>query len=135
ELRRWTLPGEPDSLHLNSLAMHRGRLLVSVFGDFDRHRGYKGLTRGAGRVLDLETGEAVVEGLSQPHSLKSDGDLLWLCDSEAHMQRAFDGAREMVAPPLGGYPRGLLLAGDVIHVGLSRARGDTTGSGQATLVV
>ena len=135
ELRRWTLPGEPDSLHLNSLAMHRGRLLVSVFGDFDRHRGYKGLTRGAGRVLDLETGEAVVEGLSQPHSLKSDGDLLWLCDSEAHMLRAFDGAREMVAHPLGGYTRGLLLAGDVIHVGLSRARGDTTGSGQATLVV
>ncbi|NLA67042.1 MAG: glycosyltransferase [Gammaproteobacteria bacterium] len=135
ELRRWTLPGEPDSIHLNSIAMHRGRLLVSVFGDFATHRGYKGLTRGAGRVLDLETSEVVVDGLSQPHSLTSDGDLLWLCDSEAHAIRAFDGAREVVAHDVGGYARGLLLAGDVVHVGLSRPRGEDAAGGATLLVL
>lgn len=137
EVRRWTLPGEPDSLHMNSLALHRGRLLVSIFGHFERHRGYKGQTRGAGRVIDLETSEVVVDGLSQPHSLRSDGDLLWLCDSEANAVRVYDGGREVASRPLGGYARGLLLADGVVHVGLSRARGDDSagGVGSAALLV
>lgn len=135
--RRWTLPGEPDSLHMNSIAMHRGRLLVSIFGQFSGYRGYKGATRGAGRVLDLETSEVVVDGLSQPHSLRSDGDLLWLCDSEAHTVRIYDGGKQVAARQLEGYARGLLLADGVAYVGLSRGREATAspGVGSATLLV
>ncbi len=38
ERRRWSFPGEPDSVHLNCLCLHRGRLLASMFGDFSEHR-------------------------------------------------------------------------------------------------
>jgi hypothetical protein len=53
-----------------------------MFGRFTKHRGYKGKTNGRGLVVDLETRKVVVKGLSQPHSLVSDGDNLLLCNSE-----------------------------------------------------
>lgn len=127
ETARWELPGAPDSVHVNSIVMHEGRLLASIFGWFDDHRGYKGATRGAGRVIDLETREDVLTGLSQPHSLRSDAGLLWVCDSEAGVLRAFDGGREVVARDMGGYARGLLVRDDVVVVGLSRSRGAAGG--------
>ena len=71
ETRRWALRGERDSAHLNSICFHGGRLLASRFGQFDTHRGYKGATAGAGEVFDVETGEVLLAGLSQPHSLAS----------------------------------------------------------------
>lgn len=127
ETARWELPGEPDSVHVNSIVLHEGRLLASIFGWFDGHRGYKGRTRGAGRVIDLETREDVLAGLSQPHSLRSHGGLLWVCDSEAGVLRAFDSGREVVARDMGGYARGLLVRDDVVVVGLSRSRGAAGG--------
>lgn len=127
EVGRWELPGEPDSVHVNSIVLHEGRLLASIFGWFEGHRGYKGATLGAGRVIDLETREDVLTGLSQPHSLRSHGGLLWVCDSEAGVLRAFEGEREVVARDLGGYARGLLVRDDVVVVGLSRSRGAAGG--------
>lgn len=128
ELRRWTLPGEADSQHLNSVCIHDGRVLVSRFGDFDRHRGYKGRTRGAGQVLDVETGEIVVGGLSQAHSLTSMGGLLWLCDSEAHRVCAY---RDFVLAQeihVGGYARGLAFGDTRLYVGISRSRNEANGA-------
>ena len=126
EEHRWQLPGEPDSVHVNSLVLHEGRLLASIFGWFDAHRGYKGRTRGAGRVIDLETRDDVVTGLSQPHSLRSHGGRLWVCDSEAGVLRAYEDGREVVARELGGYARGLLLDDGFVRVGLSRGRYDSS---------
>lgn len=122
ELKRWTLPGGPDSLHLNSVAMYRGRLVVSIFGHFSEYREYKGRTRGAGCVLDLESGEVLIRGLSQPHSLTVDGDRLWLCDSEAQALRVYENGRQVLERRLDGYVRGLLLGERYVHVGLSRTR-------------
>lgn len=124
ERRRWVFDGEPDSQHLNSVCVHDGRLLASRFGDFRTHRGYKGGTRGAGQVVDVETGDVVIEGLSQPHSLRSHAGLLWLCDSETHRVLAYRHGERVVEIPLGGYARGLLFDGEDVLVGLSRSRND-----------
>ena len=124
ELRRWTLPGEPDSQHLNSVCIHGGRTLASRFGRFDVHRGYKGATRGAGEVVDLETGEIVIAGLSQPHTLRSFDGLLWLCDSEAHAVRAYRDFEVAVDVGFDGYTRGLAFGPGHVYVGLSRSRND-----------
>ncbi len=132
EERHWRLPGEPDSVHLNSIVMHRGRLLASIFGAFETHRGYKGRTRGAGRVIDLETQDVVVDGLSQPHSLVSHDGLLWLCDSETGAVRAFDGGREVHRHAFEGYTRGLLFGAGLVCVGLSASRNVATASAVAT---
>ncbi|MBD7988513.1 glycosyltransferase [Luteimonas sp. Sa2BVA3] len=132
EERHWRLPGEPDSVHVNSIVMHRGRLLASIFGAFETHRGYKGRTRGAGRVIDLETQDVVVDGLSQPHSLVSHDGLLWLCDSESSAVRAFDGGREVHRHAFEGYTRGLLFGAGLVCVGLSASRNVATASAVAT---
>ena len=132
EVHRWQLPGEPDSVHLNSIVMHEGRLLGSIFGWFGEHRGYKGRTRGAGCVIDLESRDVVVDGLSQPHSLRSHDGLLWLCDSEARRVRVFEGRREVASRAFDGYTRGLLVHGDLVHVGLSASRNGDGGSAVTT---
>lgn len=135
ELRRWTLPGEPDSQHLNSICIHAGQILASRFGRFTGHRGYTGSTRGAGEVIDLETGEIVVSGLSQPHSLRSFDGLLWVCDSEAHALRAYRDFKLEVEVPLDGYARGLAFGPAHAYVGLSRSRNDSAhGVGKACIV-
>lgn len=124
ELERWTLPGEPDACHLNSLCLHQGRLLATRFGRFERHRGYKGETRGAGEVFDVRTGEVLVSGLSQPHSLREGAGLLWVCDSEARVLRGYRDFVQVEERAFEGYVRGLAFGADGIHVGLSRGRND-----------
>lgn len=135
-VRHWQLPGEPDSSHVNALCSHRGRLLASRFGQFTRHRGYKGATAGAGEIFDVETGDVVVQGLSQPHSVQSHLGDLWVCDSEAYTLRRFSGGGAGAgARALGGYARGLAFADDIAYVGLSRGRNDPgSGLGHAWLV-
>ena len=128
ELRHWSFPGEEDSQHINSFCVYRGRLLASRFGRFLVHRGYKGATRGAGEVFDVETGEVLLGGLSQPHSLHADGDRLWLCDSEAGTLRCYRGFEQAGAWHLGGYVRGLSIGGGVACVGLSRSRNAEPGA-------
>lgn len=130
ELGRWVpVEGEPDACHLNSIAFHGGRWLASMFGRFSRHREYKGRTAGAGEVVELATGRTVLGGLSQPHSLVSDGDRLWLCDSEAGVVRGYDrDLHEDVAIDLGRYVRGLLVRDGLLVVGVSRSRNAGAGA-------
>lgn len=122
EQDRWTFDGQHDSQHLNSICVHEGRLLVSRFGDFNEHREYKGATLGAGQVLDLYTGQVIIRGLSQPHSLKSHDGALWLCDSETQRVVSFRGGQQVEEILLDGYPRGLMMLDDRILVGLSQSR-------------
>lgn len=122
ETGRWVLEGEHDSHHVNSICMHEGRLLATRFGDFHSHREYKGATRGAGQVIDVDTGQVLVSGLSQPHSLRSHQGMLWLCDSETHRVLAFRDGCQVEEIRLDGYTRGLLLTSDAVFVGLSRSR-------------
>lgn len=135
-LRNWAFPGEEDSQHINSVCMHEGRLLATRFGRFATHRGYKGATRGAGEVFDVETGEVLVTGLSQPHSLVSHGGLLWLCDSEARTLRSYRGFEAVGALELDGYVRGLAFGiGGMLYTGLSRSRNADAGELGSACVV
>ncbi|MEP6634563.1 MAG: DUF4915 domain-containing protein, partial [Luteimonas sp.] len=122
ELQRWTLPGGPDSIHLNSVAVYKGRLIVSIFGHFSEYREYKGKTAGSGCVLDLETGEVLIRGLSQPHTLRVDGERLWLCDSEAKTLRVYENGEQVAERKMEAYVRGLALSKDYAYVGLNRTR-------------
>lgn len=124
----WCFGDQPDSAHVNCIAVYNGRLIASMFGPFTTHRGYKGHTRGAGRVVDVRNGEVLVEGLSQPHSLVVAGEQLWLCSSEDRSVRIYDARfqlqRQVMLP---GYTRGLAVGSDVVYVGLSRSRNQASG--------
>jgi len=122
EVARWTFPGEPDSIHLNSLSFHDGRLLASLFGDFSVHRGYKGATAGRGEVRDVVSGETVISGLSQPHSLGViDGNLV-VCNSESGEILFHQDGALVRRIDIGGYVRGLAVGAACLYVGISRSR-------------
>ncbi|OOG37406.1 glycosyltransferase [Rhodanobacter sp. C05] len=119
----WSFGEEPDCVHVNCIAMHNGRLVASMFGAFTIHRGYKGETRQAGKVVDVRTGAMLIEGLSQPHSLVVVGEQLWLCSSEDCMLHIYDRdfrLEQRIALP--GYTRGLAVGKDTVYVGISRSR-------------
>jgi GT2 family glycosyltransferase len=120
--QHFTIEGESDSSHLNSLAVHNGRLVASIFGRFSSHRGYKGKTRGAGEVLDVGSGKTLLGGLSQPHSLVSDGERLYLCSSEDKELIVCDGFEPIKRVSLPGYARGLAIGDHHVYVGLSCSR-------------
>jgi GT2 family glycosyltransferase/glycosyltransferase involved in cell wall biosynthesis len=122
-VERWSFGNEPDSAHVNCIALVDGRLVASMFGPFTTYRGYKGLTRQAGRVVDVRTGEILIDGLSQPHSLVHADERLWLCSSEDRAVHIYDHdyrLQQKIALP--GYTRGLAVGLHGIYVGLSRSR-------------
>jgi hypothetical protein len=82
ETRRWRFPGEADSMHINCIGAWNERIVFSAFGDFKSHRGYKEDSIKKGFVRDLLTGETLITGLSQPHSLVQHGKNLILANSQ-----------------------------------------------------
>lgn len=118
----WSLPGEHDSAHLNSVVFLGDRLLVSVFGRFERHRQYKEGTVGRGEVIDIVSGETFISGLSQPHSLTIVNDLLSVCNSEMQEVRFYQGNKLTNVVTVPGYARGLAAGREKIYVGLSKSR-------------
>lgn len=118
----WRLPGEEDSSHLNSITIYRGRLIASIFGNFTQYRQYKEGTEGLGRIYDVRTGETLVAGLSQPHSLTVVDDLLYFCNSQQKQLVIYDGERVISTTILPGYARGLAVGDRYIYVGISLSR-------------
>jgi hypothetical protein len=118
----WTLPGEKDSTHLNSIALYRGRLIASIFGRFTKHREYKSGTSRLGEIIDVHTGETLISGLSQPHSLTVKDDLLYFCSSEEKELHLYNGEQIINTIALPGYARGIAVGENYIYAGISLSR-------------
>lgn len=122
-VQRWRFSGAQDSRHINCLAAWNNKIVFSAFGDFQSTEEYKGRTKGAGAVHDLLSGNKLIEGLSQPHSLVPHGRNLLLANSEEKEIREYAPNGSLVrARKLDGYTRGVCISGDIIYVGLSRSR-------------
>lgn len=121
-----------DRCHLNGLAMENGRLrCVTVIARSDVGEGWREHRDDGGVLIDCDTNEVVVSGLSMPHSPHIHQGQIWLLDSgSGHFGRADvqQGAFEPVTfcP---GYLRGLTLFGDYAIVGISKPRDERTFSG------
>jgi uncharacterized protein (TIGR03032 family) len=121
-----------DRCHLNGLALRGGSLrYVSLVGESDVVDGWRDQRVGGGSVYDVASNEAVVTGLSMPHSPRWHSGKLWLLNSgtgELSFADLESGRFEALAfAP--GYLRGLAFAGDHAVVGLSRPREGATFSG------
>lgn len=136
EVRRWTFAGGQDAKHLNCLTLWNQRIVFCAFGDFTEPRQYKGNTELAGFVQDLHTGERLINGLSQPHSLCSVGEHLLLANSESKELREYDRRGLLLrSKVLKGYTRGICVQNGKIYIGLSRSRNiDSDGLSSARLV-
>lgn len=126
ETRFWHYPGLDysvhDDVHLNSISVAHGSLLVTCFGERagDTWRGAR-----SGRCLNISTGEVVSESLAHPHTVKFLDDRLLVCNSAAAgLLISTRGSREGLDQfvELQGYVRGLDYHGERFFVGSSAAR-------------
>ena len=123
-----------DRCHLNGLAMAEGRpRYVTAVSESDRADGWRDRRADGGCVIDVETDEVVLRGLSMPHSPRFHRGKLWLLNSGSGHFGRVDLARGAFEPLTfcPGYARGLAFFGDHAIVGLSRPRENRTFRGLA----
>lgn len=134
---RWKPPfvselASEDRCHLNGLAIVDDRpRYVTALGETDEASGWRAGKASGGVVIDVESGETVIGGLSMPHSPRWHDDRLWLLESGKGSLVAADpdsGEVETVTE-LPGFTRGLAFSGDLAFVGLSQVRETATFGG------
>ncbi len=119
---KWHGEGEGDAWHLNCLAAKDGRLYVSAFGEFPTHRAWSGNARNQGFVMDLETKEKILTGLSAPHTPRYVGDDLYICESHKQMVTVRDKAGNVREHKFDGFTRGFAHDDKYFYVGESADR-------------
>jgi len=134
---RWRPPfisaiAAEDRCHLNGMAVVDDRVrYVTALGVSDEPQGWREHKADGGVVIDVDSGEVVVSGLSMPHSPRWHRDQLWLLESGQGSLVKVDvdtGVVETVAQ-LPGFTRGLAFAGSLAFIGLSEVREANTFGG------
>jgi len=121
-----------DRCHLNGFAVQDGKpRYATAVSRSDVADGWRDHRVGGGVVIDVESQQIVVDGLSMPHSPRLYQGRLWLLNSGTGEFGFVDleaGRFEPIAfcP---GYARGIAFVGSYAVVGLSLAREDRTFSG------
>ncbi|MBD2211247.1 TIGR03032 family protein [Nostoc linckia FACHB-104] len=114
-----------DRCHLNGLARRDGQArYITLCGRSDVTDGWRDQRQNGGCVMDIQTNEVVLKGLSMPHSPRWYEGKLWLLNSgkgEFGYADLEQGRFEPIAfcP---GYSRGLAFWGNYAIVGLSMPR-------------
>lgn len=117
--------GPEDRCHLSGLAMVEGkpRYATSVSAS-DVADGWRDKRVDGGCLVDVETNEIVVGGLSMPHSPRWHAGKLWLLDSGSGYFGYADLDSKKFVPTAfcPGYARGMAMHGSFAVVGVSKGR-------------
>lgn len=127
---RWRPPflagsAADDQCHLNGMAVVDGRVrYASAFGATSAPRGWREGNNGGGVLVDVDSGELVLRGLSMPHSPRSHRGSFWILESgKGTLTRAdLASGRFETVLELPGFTRGLAFAGPYAFIGLSKVR-------------
>jgi uncharacterized protein (TIGR03032 family) len=118
-----------DRCHLNGLAMADGvPRYVTAVSKSDTIDGWRDRRADGGIIVDVETGEIVIAGLSMPHSPRLHRGRLWVLNSGTgelgwiEPAGSAHDARFHVAAFCPGFVRGLAFHGKYAFVGLSKPR-------------
>jgi uncharacterized protein (TIGR03032 family) len=121
-----------DRCHLNGLAVVEDRVrYATALGETDERGGWRENKASGGILIDVESGETVLGGLSMPHSPRWHQERLWLLESGKGGLCVADldtGEVETVAE-LPGFTRGMVMLGQLAFVGLSQLRETATFGG------
>jgi len=127
---RWRPPfvtalSPEDRCHLNGMAIVDGRVkYVTCLGATDTAGGWRENKRDGGMLLDVESGETLLAGLSMPHSPRVYGGRMWVLESGHGTISTADlkaGTTQVVAK-VPGFTRGLDFFGPFAFIGLSQVR-------------
>ena len=116
----------------NGLALEDGQpRYVTAVAQTDVADGWRDRRHDGGCVIDVRSGDMVVDGLSMPHSPRVYRGRLWLLDSGSGYFGDVDRERRVFVPITfcPGYLRGMAFVGDFAVVGLSKPRENRTFSG------
>ncbi|MFM7058719.1 MAG: TIGR03032 family protein [Planctomycetota bacterium] len=114
---------DEDRCHLTGLAMHFGRpRYVTALSASDSPEGWRTEPYGSGVLIDVASGEVVIEGLVVPQSPRIHDNRLFLLQSWIGQLSVVDSGTGSVdsVESLPGYATGMDCSGDYAFVGLSR---------------
>lgn len=121
-----------DNCHLNGLAARDGKAkYVTALGTTNEPGGWRENKRSGGLLMDIESHEIIIEGLSMPHSPRWYNGKLWLLESGEGTIGTVDlqtGKYEPIAQ-FPGFTRGLSFLGPLAFIGLSQVRESAVFSG------
>ena len=116
-----------DRCHLNGLGMRDGRpRYVTACSQTDVANGWRDNRQDGGCLIDINSNEVLIKGLSMPHSPRWYREKLWLLNS-GQGEFGYVDLGQVVFVPLTfcpGYLRGLAFQNDYAIVGLSKLRED-----------
>jgi uncharacterized protein (TIGR03032 family) len=134
---RWRPPfvsalAAEDRCHLNGLGPVNGEVrYVTALGETDTAGGWRSNKKNGGILMDIQSGEILLRGLSMPHSPRWYNNKLWLLESGTGTIGAVDlaaGKYEFIAE-MPGFSRGLDFFANLAFIGLSQVRETAVFSG------
>lgn len=121
-----------DRCHLNGLAMVNGHpKYVTALGETDTAGGWRRDKASGGVLIDVDSNEILLRGLSMPHSPRWYRDKLWVLESGqgSLAQVDLDAGTWRTVVQLPGFTRGIDFVGPLAFIGLSQVRESATFSG------
>lgn len=121
-----------DRCHLNGLAMVNGQpKYVTALGETDSVGGWRDNKARGGILMDVDSNEILLRGLSMPHSPRWYQNRLWMLESGEGNLSVIDqerGSAETIAQ-VPGFTRGIDFVGPLAFIGLSQVRESAVFSG------
>ncbi len=121
-----------DRCHLNGMTMVNGiPKYVTALGETDTPGGWRANKRNGGILMDVETNQILIRGLSMPHSPRWYRERLWFLESGEGSLSWVDLERQttQTVTKLPGFTRGISFVGPLAFIGLSQVRESATFSG------
>lgn len=134
---RWRPPfvtalAPEDRCHLNGIAMVDGRpKYVTALGDTNTPAGWRANKARGGVLMDIESDEILLRGLSMPHSPRWYRGKLWVLESGVGNLAQVELERRAwrTVAQLPGFTRGIDFIGPLAFIGLSQVRESAVFSG------
>ena len=121
-----------DRCHLNGLAMMNGRpKFVTALGETDTAGGWRENKKDGGLLMDVDSNEILLRGLSMPHSPRIYNNRLWILESGEGSLALVDlqQGNWQTITKLPGFTRGIDFVGPLAFIGLSQVRETAVFSG------
>lgn len=121
-----------DRCHVNGLAMIDQRpKYVTALGTTDTEGGWRENKANGGVLIDIETDEIILKGLSMPHSPRWYRNEMWVLESGDGNLSRVDLARKTHTPVahVPGFTRGIDFCQNLAFIGLSQVRESAIFSG------